>query len=149
MANGAYNRGKVHLADYLWTTDAEDLGVLLVTSSYVFNKDHNLVSDVVAFEVSGPGYGRRTVAAVDRSVIQDDTADASIRTIADGSITWTALNVGTDLRPVLFFINGIDVDDNSNELLGYLDTGSNIPVDTTGSDYALNFGPNGTIRSLG
>jgi hypothetical protein len=146
MANAAYNRGKFRLIDYSWSTDVEDLGLLLVANTYTFDPDHDSVGDVEADETSGAGYGRRAITASARSASEDDTNNRALLIIADGTVTWSSISAGIDLRVILFFISGVDIDDSSNDLLGFVDSGTNIPIITTGADFALNFGTAGALR---
>lgn len=82
-----YNRGKVQNASFDWDDGAQTFRVLLVTSSYTPNVDHDFVSDVVANEATGTGYVRKDVTG--RSVTIDDTNDRADHDA--NNITWTAL----------------------------------------------------------
>ncbi len=141
MANATYNRGLFHLGKYRWTTDPVNLGVMLVTNTYVFSRLHNIVGDIgLINEASGPGYGRRPLEAAYRTVTEDDGSSWAQFKITSGSLLWVAIDAGTDLRVVLFFVNGASIlDDANNDLLCYYDTGTSIPITTDGSDFRLNF----------
>ena len=54
-----YNRAKVQHGSINW--DTHTFRVLLATSSYTPNVDHDFVSDVVANEATGTGYARQTL----------------------------------------------------------------------------------------
>jgi hypothetical protein len=72
MAN-VYNRGKLVMTDGTVDWDgATALGVILVTSTYVYNADHNFVSDLTN-ELAGGGYARQTLAG--RTQVEDDVND--------------------------------------------------------------------------
>lgn len=72
--------------------------VMLLSTAYTPNKDHDFVNDINANELSGTGYaggfaGSGRKAAGTRTLTQDDSADVSYLDIAD--LTWTAINAGT------------------------------------------------------
>lgn len=144
MANSAYRSGLEGLANFDWSSDPVDLGVILVENTYSYLETHGILSDVVAHEASGAGYARKAIAAAVRST--GNSANGGHLLIADGSVQYTALDAGTDLRVILFFNDQADLDDNSNPLLGYYDTGINIPIDTIGQNVTLNFNSLGAIR---
>jgi hypothetical protein len=150
MANATYNRGLFHLGGYNWDTDAVDIGVILVkTATYVFARTHNVVLDLtpVANEAAGAGYVRKSIAAGVRTVTEDDGASAAYLKITDGSVQWVGINAGINLAVVLFFIGGGGIaDDANNDLLGYYDTGTNVPIVTNGGDVTLNFNASGAIK---
>lgn len=148
MSNRAYTRGKALLADYDWAGDSVQIGALLVENDYVFSASHNTIADVLAggTEASGTGYDRLTVGSANRTTFEDDTAGLTYLRITDGSLQWSSLDAGTDLRLVLFFVTGTDEDDNTNELLCYIDTGSNLPVNSNGSNHDINFSALGVLN---
>jgi hypothetical protein len=139
MANVVYNRGLYRMGVYRWSGGLVDLGVMLVANTYVFNRAHNTVSQVVADETSGPGYGRRPIGAEVRTVVESDGSNWAQFHITDGAVTWSAIDAGIDLRVILFCVNTGDISNNANDLLVYYDTGTLIPVTTDGSDFRLNF----------
>jgi hypothetical protein len=147
MANIIYNRGLAKLADYNWESDALDLGVMLVTASYTPLRTHNIITDVtpLANEAVGAGYGRIGVAAALRTTLEDDASSLARLKITDGSVVWTSMNAGLDLRIVLFFVTGTGAADNSNYLLAYIDTGTNIPINSNGGDVTLQFNADGVF----
>ncbi len=74
MAN-VYNRGKLVVTDGTlgatgWSTGGADIGVLLVTSTYTYDADHNFVNQITN-ELSGGGYARQTAIA-GRVIIEND-----------------------------------------------------------------------------
>lgn len=75
MAN-MYNRGLVNLGS-VWDWDAGSFKVMLVTSTYVFNADHNTRSQITN-EITNGGYTAGGVALAGASVTQDDTGDQAI-----------------------------------------------------------------------
>ncbi len=148
MANAMFNRGLSILGDYDWAADATDIGVMLVTSAFVFDKDaDNVVSDVVGNETSGSGYIRKGVAGANRTNVEDDAGDAANLRITDASVVWTSISAGTSLEVILFFVDGgsLTASDTHN-LLGHIDTGTNIPINTNGGDVTLNFSTDGAVK---
>ncbi len=69
MTTTVYNAGLDAIST--WTTD--DFGFLLVDSSYVPDVDDVYVSEVLAAELAGVGYGRQPVTGPTRTV--DNTLD--------------------------------------------------------------------------
>jgi len=143
MANKAYNSGLERIGNYRWDVDLKDIGVLLVENTYIFDPSHTSLLDVVTHEASGTGYGRRRITFANRST--SSSSDGGSLLVADGTVFWSFIDAGTDLRVILFF-SDTNLDNNSNPLLCYYDTGSNIPIDTDGGDVALNFNSLGALR---
>lgn len=146
--NRMFNRGLSVFGDYGWAADTTDIGVLLVTSAYVFDKRaDNVVSDVSEDETSGTGYIRKAIVAANRTNNEDDPGDAANLRIADASVTWTSLDAGIDLEVILFFVDGgsLTASDTHN-LLGHIDSGTNIPISTDGEDVNLNFSTDGAVK---
>jgi hypothetical protein len=88
MASNGYTQG---LADFLdgtsdWDAGGQTYNVLLASTSYTPDKDHQFVSSVTN-ELSGGGYVRKTTA--NRAATRDTTNDR-VDLKAD-NITWTAL----------------------------------------------------------
>lgn len=146
--NASYNRGLFRLGSFNWDTDAVDIGVLLVNNTYVFSRLHNTIADLtpVVNEAAGAGYGRKPIAGGARTVLEDDGANAAYMKVTDGTVTWLGINAGINLWVVLFFVDGVNIADNANSLLGFYDTGVNVPVITNGGDVTLNFNASGAIK---
>lgn len=72
MAN-VYNRGKFNLGTGVVDWLTTDIGVLLVTSTYTYDADHNFVSDITN-ELSGGGYARQTGIG-GKTVTENDASD--------------------------------------------------------------------------
>jgi hypothetical protein len=118
---------------------------MLVTPTYVFAATHNTRNDAAAGEASGSGYEPKSVGAASRTAVQN-TGFAALE-ISDGTVSWDALSAGTSLAAILYFGNGASITDTANELLCYIDTGTNLPINTNGGDVTLNFdGTNGAIK---
>ena len=147
--NQLFVKGKFQLTAFNWASDAVDIGVLLMENDFVFDETDNAVSQVVAAgtEATGTGYARKIIEAADRHVVEEDLITKTAQlSIFDGNVIWSALDAGTDLRVILFFVTGTDVDDDSNLLLGYYDTGTNVPINSGGADVQLNFNTLGAIQ---
>lgn len=111
MANGLYNRG----AYLIGSSDigAADLRYLLVNDSYVFSKDHNVVDDVVANEITATGYARKTLASV--TVTQDDTNDFAYLDAAD--LVWATIDPGQTIGGGILYV--YDASDASASLIAF------------------------------
>lgn len=90
MAN-MYNRGKVKLGDGTIDWDTTAVKVMLVTSTYVFNADHNTRSQVTN-EITNGGYTSGGSALAGRAVSQDDTNDRAVYDATD--LTFASLAAG-------------------------------------------------------
>lgn len=127
MANGVYNK-----AGYLLWTGAINLGtsdlrMLLVKSTYTFDKDHNFVADVISgsLEISVSGYSRQALTS--EAATEDDTNDrayfdaddptfaalASGQTIG-GAVVYKLVTNDAD-SPVLFFLDLTDTPTNGTD----------------------------------
>jgi len=125
MASALYNSGKGYLLDGLnWTAD--DVRVLLVDDTYVFDAAHATVGDVAASELSGTGYSRQALSGKSVTTGATSYADAA-------DVTWVGLNAGTIGGAVVYLYNALDT---AAKLIAFLD-----PTDlvTNGSDVVLRF----------
>lgn len=147
--NLPYNRGLARLVTYNWTSQSLPVGVMLVKNTYVFSRQHNIISDIIPNEAAGAGYVRQGAIIGTRLVSEDDITNAAVLSITSGTFSWSILNVGNDIRVVLFITGGGGLFDNNNDLLCYIDTGVGIPISTTGGRVTLNFSANGAIRLEG
>lgn len=140
MANAAYNRGKKKFIDGGLNFATADLRVLLVTSGYTFNADHNFVSDLTpgSNELSGTGYARKTLAS--KATTQDDTNDRAEGDCDD--IAYTAINAGTAAAAILFVQVTNDAD---SYLVGKYDTGG-FPLVTNGGDATIAINAEGFLQ---
>lgn len=132
MASVVYNRGKVYVGANGWLTPVYK--VMLITSAYAFNVDHDFISDLGAVELSGTGYtagfggaGRKTLAS--KAVNVNDTSDRAEFDAAD--LTWTAISAGTAAACVVVHETTADAD---SELIAYLDPSD---IVTNGGDYTI------------
>jgi len=132
-----YNRAKARDATFDWSAGGQTFRVLLVTSSYAPNVDHDFVSDVVANEIAGGGYVRKDVTT--RTVTYDDAND---RVDHNGdNITWTALT-NTFRYAIVYRFVTVDAD---STLIEYVDLGAQ---SLTAQDFTIKWNAaasNGTV----
>lgn len=75
MPSGWYNRGVYTLATGYALDGATVFKGMLLKTTYAFDRDHVVVADVVAHELTAAGYLRQTVG--NRVVTQNDIKDAT------------------------------------------------------------------------
>jgi hypothetical protein len=145
MASGWYTSGLRDLLDRTIDYSADTLKLILVTSSYTPDPDHDFANDVSANELSGTGYtagfagaGRKTIAS---KAFETDTTNNRVE-LTFGAVTWTAINAGTARYAIL--IKEI-TNDAASRLLCYLDLGASGVV-TNGGDLTVT--PNATTGAL-
>jgi hypothetical protein len=143
MASGWYNSGLRDVLDRTIDLSADTIKIILVTSSYTPNKDHDFADDLGANELSGTGYtggfagsGRKTIGS--KAFSTDTTNDRVEFTF--GAVTWTAINAGSPKYAIL--VKEI-TNDAASRLIGYLDLGT---VTTNGGDLTVT--PDGTTGAL-
>lgn len=136
MASLMYNKGLEWLGSGDLTTAT--IKVMLVTSSYTANKDHDFASSPAANEISGTGYtsgfagsGRKTLAS--KTFAESDANDNAAFDAAD--LLWTGLQAdcGTAAACVIYVH---DTSDAASTLLCYLD-GGGFPRTFDGTDFPL------------
>lgn len=130
-----YNRGKKALNENDLTSTS--VGALLVYSTYTFDRDHNVVTDLTN-EASGTGYARKTSIG-SKTWTQDDTNDRVAFDAED--LTWTSMDTGATTLGgvVLYFNTGTD---STSELICYIDTGG-FPKAVQGVDLTIQWDANG------
>ncbi len=119
-----YNRGKRMKRDW---TEASKWKLLLVTTSYTPNVDHDTVDDADANEATGTGYSRKTLTGCAHVV--DDTNDR-VDHDAD-NVAYTALT-STFRYAILYYDPGTG--DANTELHSYYDLG---PQTLTAQDFTI------------
>lgn len=131
MANIVYNRGKKHVITDSTSLESQGLYVMLVAASYgaAANATHNVVSDVVAYELTG--YSR--VALANATCIEDDsygfayldaddvtfTAVASTQTVG-GAVLYagvTTTSTGDATANVIAFYDLVDTSTNDGDIV--------------------------------
>ncbi len=144
MASITTNKGRTLIANGSVDLLTDTLKVMLLSSAYTPNKDHNFISDISANELSGTGYtagfggsGRKTLAG--KTVTQDDTNDLAVFDAND--VTWTAINAGT----VAYAAVVKEVTSNADSpVLAVLDVSPDVA--TNGGDWTLQWGALGLIK---
>lgn len=142
MASGWYNSGLRDVLDRTIDLVGDTLKVILVTSSYTPDKDHDFANDL-AGELSGTGYtggfngsGRKTLAG---KAFSTDTTNDRVEWTFD-AVTWSAINAGS---PKYAIVVKEITNDAATRLIAYLDLGT---VSTNGGDLTVT--PNGTTGAL-
>ncbi len=149
------------MADWVYNSGGGDIGIeqnidllavaivaMLVTSSYVANRDNDFVEegadDANEHELSGTGYtagfgggGRKALAS--KTITVDKTNDRIEFDCAD--IVWTAINAGT---PSQMLIVREITNDLASVLISHHDSG--FPVTTNGGDLTVTIDAEGLIQ---
>lgn len=119
MANFFYNRAARRIAEGLIDLSADTIKIMLVTSSYVANRDHDFVdqggaNDPIDHELSGTGYvgglggaGRKTIAG--KVFSEDDANDRGEMDCTDP--LWSGINAGTPQAGLVIKEGGADTSD--------------------------------------
>lgn len=89
MASGVYNRGLKELTSGATVWGTSTVKVMLLKTTYAFDRDHSVVDDVVAHELTSTNYVRKTLGTLTST--QDDVADAAF--LDAGDITWASPNI--------------------------------------------------------
>jgi len=150
MASFVYNTAAKEIADATIDLDTNTLKVMLVTASYVADRDNDVVdaggaNDAVDHEINVTGYtrgwggsGRKTAVV---TVGVDKTNDRGEVFIAD--LTWTALGAGATIAAAILIKEGV-ANDTTSRLIAYFDLADTA---TNGGDITLDFdAAEGAIR---
>jgi len=151
MAAVVYNRFKKEMADGTIDLLTDVIKVMLVTSTYVANPDHDFVdmggaSDPIDAELTGTGYqagfagtGRKTLS--NKAIAEDD---ANNRAEFDNTVdlTWSAINAGA---AAAFIVYKHLTSDAASVLIAYVDTGG-FPITTNGGDLTIQFNAEGILQ---
>lgn len=142
MASGWYTPGLHKVANRSIDMVADTLKAILVTSSYVPDKDHEFASSLTN-ELSGTGYaggfggaGRKTLAGKAFSL---DLANDRVEWTFTG-VLWAAINAG---NPKYLIVVKEITNDAASQLVGFLDLGT---VVTNGGDVTIT--PDATLGGL-
>lgn len=142
MASGWYNSGARDIADRTIDYAADTIKLILVTSAYTPDPDHDFASDLTN-ELSGTGYtggfggsGRKTIGS---KAFETDTTNNRVE-LTFGAVTWTAINAGNPKYAIL--VKEI-TNDAASRLIAYLDLGT---VVTNGGDLTIT--PSATLGAL-
>jgi hypothetical protein len=141
MASGWYNKGKAQVANGGIDLLTDTIKVMLVSSAYTFNPDHNFASDANAQEIAVTGYtggfgggGRKTLA--NKTITEDDTNDRAVFDADDP--VWTALGAGATIGGAILLKEVTN--DGASPVILFLDP-ADLP--TNGSDFQLQFDATG------
>lgn len=127
--------GLTKIFDGTYDISASTVAVMLVTSSYVADADHQYASTPAAYELSGTGYTRKTLSS--KTVSVDDTNNRCV--IDAGDVTWTGIDAGSAAGVVGFISTGNDA---TSPLLFYINDGG-LPVTTNGGDLIVQWNASG------
>jgi hypothetical protein len=130
MANALFNPGREGFLDATIDWDTATIKVALVRG-YTFNAAHKFVSDVT----TASGVLAATSGALTSKTVTDGIADA-----ADVTFTAVAANAGN--HSLLIFqssavTGGADVAATAQRVIGWIDTGTNLPIVPNGGDVTI------------
>lgn len=114
MADVIYNRFKLNLIEGDIDLENNTITVLLLTSSYTPDADHDVLADVSTYELSGGNYARKTLSG--KNLTQDDANDRAVFDADD--VSWSSLTAA-DFRYVILMD-----DDNADQLIYCADLGA-------------------------
>jgi hypothetical protein len=149
MASIVYNTAKQLMADGTIDLDTNTIKVMLVTSTYTPDKDHDYVdaggaSDPCDAEIDVTGYtrgfngaGRKTLASAD--VTTDKTNDRAEFDATD--VTWTALGSGATIAGAILIKEGTS--DADSRLIAYIDL---TDTATNGGDITIQWNAEGILQ---
>ncbi len=143
MASLIFNRAKKEIFDGTLDMSATgDIRLLLVTSAYTPNADHDFIdlggSDAVTAELSGTGYVRKALAS--EAFAEDDANDRAEWDADD--VVFTGITAGTAAAFVIYDHTGVDT---TSVIIAYVDTGG-FPIVTNGGDLTITFNAEGIIQ---
>jgi hypothetical protein len=161
MANFVYNTAAKELLDGTIDLTTDTIEIMLVTSSYVADRDNDVVdaggaNDPIDHEINATNYtgghagaGRHAANGGSPAWTVDKTNDRA-EFDADDPSTWTALGNGTnDTIAAAIVIKRGAADDTTARLIAYIDTTTgtpSLPFTTNGSDFTLNYNTEGLIQ---
>lgn len=134
--SGAFNKGLEGILKAYFTEAGKTFKALLV-DGYVFSADHDFVSDVVADEVAGTGYSRKTLASI--TAAEDDVNNRAEFDAAN--LTWTGIDVGDVDGLIIFEDTGVDA---TSKLILYINDGG-LPITTNGGDLTVTWDAEGIL----
>jgi len=155
MANFIYNTG----AARMWSASsgavdllADTIKVMLVTSAYAVDRDHEFVSSAAAAEIVATNYtggfagaGRKTLAS--KTVVADLANDRAEFDAAD--VLWSAIGGATNATIAALVVIKEVTNDAASILLAYIDTTTGspgLPFTTNGGDLTININAEGLLQ---
>jgi hypothetical protein len=141
MANTIYNSFKRDLLLALINCQADTIKVMLVGPSYTFDVDaHEKRSDVIAHEVSGPGYTAGGVALTAKTVTLDLPNNQAVFDADNPVITSTTITGA--IGAIVYKARGGAA--SADELICYNEFAA--PASSTSGDFTININVNGVAR---
>jgi len=153
MADFLYNTGSNDLWDTTQPVDliVDTIRVMLCTSSYVANRDDDLIdaggaNDAIDHELSGTGYtaghgnsGRKTLAS--KTITVDKPNDRTEFDAAD--VVWASISAGTAAQAIVHKEGSAD--DTTARPICHIDTGG-FPIVTNGGDLTITWNAEGIFQ---
>lgn len=119
----------------------DDVQVALVGSSFTEDQDGDEDMADINDELSGTGYTAGGQNIDNQAVTQDNTDNEGV---FDGDdVTWTGLDAGTIGALIYNTWTGTAA---TSELIGHVDTPSNLPLITNGGDVTVQFAAEGILN---
>src|SRR3990172_2996915 len=145
MASSWYNRGVYSILSGNINLNSNTIKVMLVTSAYTFDPDHNFVSNVNSFELTVGGYtggfggaGRKTLS--NKEFTENDTDDlAYFDDTAD--LTWTSLATGETIGGAILIKEVTN--DGDSPIIAFMDL-TNTP--TNGGNITVAWSADGILQ---
>lgn len=139
MASGWFSQGVLSCINGTIDLDTSTIKVMLVTSSYTYDPDHQAVNTISANEISATNYtggygggGRKTASVT----LQKSDANNRVE-IAIADLTWTSLGGVSNATPsgavVIYETGGNDTSSTPIAFLDFSDTPTN------GGNFTLDF----------
>jgi len=128
-----YNSFKKDLLDGNIDLSADTIKVMLTTSSYTPNIDSHTKRSDVTNEVSGTGYTSGGATLANKSLTQDNTNDKAVFDADD--VSWASSTITARYGVIYKSRGGAS---SADELIGYIDFGSNITSSSTTLTIAWN-----------
>jgi hypothetical protein len=146
MASAWYNKGKYQVLSGGVDLNSDTIKVILVTTSYTFDVDHNFISDVSSNELSVSGYtggfsgsGRKTLSG--KSFTEDDSSNLAYFDATD--LVWSALGTGATIGGAILVKEVTN--DGDSPLIAYMDL---TDTATNGGDITVSWNASGLLRAL-
>lgn len=137
VATGVYNRAKYNIARKLLALDTDDIRVLLVSSTYVFNAAHVTVFDVIPSELSGTGYARKPLV---NKTLTEDGVNNLVKFDAD-DLVWSGASFSGVPDAAILYVESTG--DTNRQLVCCVNVSPKIT--TSGVNYTLTWGPAGIL----
>lgn len=142
MATLVYTGGNAAMLDGTVDWETSDIRCLMLAGSATVDVDHDFVSNVVAWELSGSGYAR--VSASNRTIVADDTNNRVALKCDPVTFPSLGAGAGSPWWLVFYLHTGSDA---TARLIGIVDIsqGTGTPTDPDGSDFVIQFNTDGVF----